>query len=727
MKLRILLLAVLSVLAGCSKTPQKKVEKLLETAQNHLEKFELEQAQAAFDQAAAESKTFSYDKFGKAQIFERQLYYYEALNEYLNLSLVFPDSARVQAGIYRNFRKIGHAPKALEAASKYFELAPKSEDAAIAKIQALFDSQQFQKAKEDLESAAGQALDSRTSDAFRSLAYSHLNDFDSSRIFLDKALEEPKVIPEVYFICAAVLENTGKLDSAMVLVRQAADLNSAPFYDLMNYFEHSLVCNYYSDARKIVAQMEKRGIGKEVTLALQVLMAQDQGNYTRAIIINADYSLATPRNASTVMFDMAAGGYRYNDPMTVMSLGQSAFQHAEALKYHEDVKVLIKLNSEMFKGKTEDLITALQDLKQIKSPLANIKEVTLMEAYLTYRTGDFENGLKKLRELRTLHSSSPDWLTELADIYAHPSNRLYDTALKVYDDALKLDYQSRNAFEHKIQTLRYLGKYREALSEFDKYPNFERNYHQYALLKAFCLAENDQFAKAMELIKNNGGFQKGNIYPFREMATVLEKKYRNSELKELAELCAGWSAGNTDMSILAARLLSDLKSYKQALELSEQALNIEPGLIEAKVQKARALYGTGERAPGLDLFEQIEKEDQGNGELTYYFSQILAQEKIDHDHATNLARASLRSYYSDEKAFLNLCQVYAAYGDYKFAHGDALKGLSEYPQSAQLWFQLGLAAHQIGRSNFTESLKKAIDLGLGGEDLKKAKEILANP
>ena len=727
MKLRILVLVVLTAILGCSKSSEDKVRSFLETAEKHLEKFELEQAQKAFDEASVESKTFSYDKLGKAQIFERQLFYYEALNEYLNLSVVFPDSARIQAGIYRNYRRLGHQERALEAATKYFELAPASEDAAIAKIQALFDARQYLKAKEELESAPGKALEDGISNALRSLAYCYLNDFDSSGIFMERALGEKKPDPKVYFVCATVLEITGKYDSAMSVVRKAAGSDSAPYYDLLEYFEHALICNYYGDARKVVRQMEDRGFGKEVTLALKVLTAKDQGNYTRAIIINSDYLLATPRNVSTNMFDMAVGGYRYNDPMTVMSLGQSSVQHAEALKYHEELKTFLKLKSEMFKGKTEDLLGALQGLKQINSPIANIKEVILMEAYLTYRTGDFENGLKKLRELRSQHFDSPEWLSELADIYAHPQIRMYDTAFKVYDEALILDYQYKDAFEHKVQALRYLGRYQDALSEFDKHPNFERNYHQFAILKSYCLAENSQFDKALGIVEIHGSYQKENVQPFLEMASILERKYRDSELSQLALLCSEWTNESVDLSVFAARLESDLKNYKPALELSEQALNSEPGLIEARVQKARALYGTGERSQALDLFEEIEKVDDGGGDLTYYFSQILAQEKIDHDHATNLARSALRAFYSDEKAFINLCNVYAAYGDYKFAHGDALKGLSEFPQSASLWYQLGVAAHQIGRPNASENLNKAIELGLGGEDLKKAKEILANP
>jgi hypothetical protein len=90
-----------------------------------------------------------------------------------------------------------------------------------------------------------------------------------------------------------------------------------------------------------------------------------------------------------------------------------------------------------------------------------------------------------------------------------------------------------------------------------------------------------------------------------------------------------------------------------------------------------------------------------------------------------MARRAVRSIYSDEKGIINLCEVYVAYGEHKFAYGDATKGSMEFPKSAQLWYQLGLASHNLGQANVEQNLEKAIELGLGGEDLKKAKEILS--
>src|SRR5574341_673248 len=123
MNLRILSAVILLSIAGCSKSPEDKVKDLLQTAQKQLDKFEYDKAQQAFSQAAVESKVFSYDKYGQSRIFEQQLYYYEALNGYLNLALVFPDSPSVHAGVYRQYSRLGHTGRALEAATKYFELS----------------------------------------------------------------------------------------------------------------------------------------------------------------------------------------------------------------------------------------------------------------------------------------------------------------------------------------------------------------------------------------------------------------------------------------------------------------------------------------------------------------------------------------------------------------------------------------------------------------------------
>ncbi len=725
MKLRILAVLPFIILIGCSKSPQDKISDLMDAGYGHMESFEFEKAQEAFNQAAALVNGYPYDRFGKGLILEQQLFYYEALNEYLYLALIYPDSVWAYGGIYRIYTQFGYHDWALEAATKYLELAPQSEDAALAKIQSLFNCREFIKARQEIESSTGQALDKNTAACLMAFAHGHLNEFDSASTYLKQALAAPLTSPAQYSFCAEALQLTGLIDSAMILSRQAVSAKSAPVSAIYRHFERALTNNYYGDARQMIKLLEQKGAGKEITSALNILIAKDQKNFTKSRVLEEDYINSTPKNVSSLMFSMATGGTQYADLQSLMHFESMVELFLNSFNYNAELKTFVKAQIEIFKGQSKDLASALEELSRLEGPLARTRQVILMLPYLQYRTAQFEPALKRLRELRVTYSNNPDWLTEIADIYAHPSINLFDTAQKIYEEVLNNDKWHKQAFKIKVQNLLSRGSFGEALHEFEKFPHFEENFHDLAMLKAICLCENDDFIAAFSLCQNRGVYLKGNLEPFREMATIMERKYRDKEILQLAQMCAGRADDNVDILMLAARLLADQKDFSATLALSEKALIKEPELLEASVHKGRALYGLGQRTQAFELFEETLKKDPGEGDSPYYFSNILAREKIDHARTTNMARTAVRAFYSDEKGFINLCQVYDAFGDHKFAYGEAAKGSMEFPKSAQLWYQLGLAAHHLGRANAEENLKKAIELGLGGEDLKKAKEILS--
>ncbi len=725
MKLRILTALLLFVLSGCNKSPQEKIDDLLGAGYEHLESFEFEKAQERFNQAALLANGYPYDRLAKALILEQQLYYYDALNQYLDLAMLFPDSAFAYAGVYRLYTQFGYPDRALEAADRYYALSPQSDDAAMAKIRGLFGAGEFIKARQEIEMSAGQALDKNTAGYLKVLAFWRSNEFDSARFYLDQVSAAPSTSPAQYSIYYDALEAIGLIDSAMIISRQAAQAASAPVSVIYSHFYRALANNYYGDARQIIRLLEQKGAGQEITTALNVLIAQDQKNFTKAMILDSYYLTAAPKNVSSIMFDMAAGGTKYTDLLTILHRQSFADAYMNTFNFNSELKEFVKTQIILFKSESDDKLSTLQEFSQLKNPWASIKQVILTEVSLQHQTGQFDLAAKRLSELRAEYNNNPDWLCGIAEIYTYSGMPGVDTALKIYDEVLNNDKWFKEAFISKIRTLRDFGRYRDALNEFAKYAHFETNFRDLEMLKALCLSENNDFGTALNIFKNQGAYLKGNLEPFREFALILERKYRDKELRQLTELCAGWADDNIDILLFASRLWADQKEYSKALELSEKALALEPGLIETRVQRARALYGLGQRAVALEIFEAAAKEDASDGDIYYYYSKILAGEKIDHDRATNMARGAVRSFYSDEKAFLNLCQVYAAYGDHLDAWGDAGKGISEFPKSAPLWYQMGLASHNLGRADAEKNLKKAIEFDLGGEDLKKANEILS--
>ncbi len=712
-------------LFGCGKNPQEKAEGTLTTAYQHLNKYELDQAQDAFNQAAVDAGGHFNDTLGRGLILEQQLFYYDALNEYLYLALLFPDSAGSYGGLFRIFSLLGYHDTALVYATKCLELSPKSAEAALYKIQGLINARKFKQAKQELDGPAGNTLGAPAVNCLRATICSSLGEFDSLAIYLGAVSAGSSDATFPYSLAADVLESIGKQDSAMALSRISANSVESTVSSLYRHFFRALNLNYYADARRTIKLLEQKGAGKEVTTALNVMIAKDQKNFTKSRILNSDYLVATAKNVSSIMFDMDAGGIQFMDPMLMMSQSQAVKLYMDDLNYNADLKSFVNAQILLVWGESDLRIDAWKEIDSLKGGIANTRQMIWAFAYLLYRTGQFEEALKTLKEFRAAYKDRPDWLTGFADIYAHPANKVIDEGLATYDEALKIDKWYKEAFSHKVQFLRLLGKDKDALKQFEIYPHFDKKFPDLALLKAACFAENNEFTKAIEIFAANGAYLSGNLEPTRDFTNVLKRKYRDTELKQVAALCTGWSGDNVDLLTFASRLMADDKNFAKANELADKALANEPDRIEARVQKGRALYGLGKKIEAFNLLDEVVKEDPNDGDANYYYSKILSGEKRDKDRTTNMARSALRAFYSDEEAFINICEAYTSFGDYKFSYGDATKGTMEHPFSARLWYQMGLAAHNLGKANAEENLKKAIELGLGGEDLKNANKILA--
>jgi len=726
MKLRIIGVLTLLTLFGCSNSPRERILDLLQRGYEDIEKFDFEKAQEAFDNAAAEEGAYAYDKYGKALILEQQRFYYDAMNEYFDLADFYNDSALANGGLYRTYTQFGYFGRALEVAATYYGLAPQSEDAAVAKVQSNINAGRPAQALRELEKIGTKVINENTAKLLSASALAELNDFDSCQLVLQSVKEPEKLNSFQNSVYADALQTLGLIDSAMVISRKSIDSPSSTATALYRHFDRALENNYYDEATHVKKVFEQRGAGIVITVALQVDIAKDRKNFIESRIVKSDFVVAAPKNVSSIMFDMKSGGDQYNDPLLVMSQANSIDLYMATVKSNVRLMEFAKIQVLLYKANTDDRIAAWKELSALKGPMATTKQVTLTEAYLEYRIGMFDEALKKLKSLRNMHVNNPDWLAEIGNIYAAPSIRKFELALETYDEALKKDDWNREAFTSKIKVLREMSRFEDALSEFDKFPHFERELPEMALLKALCLVENNQFDKALAIVTEKGKFLKGNVEPFRMLVEQLERKSRHKEILKISEICSGWAGDNDDILLFASRVFADHGEYARALELADKMLSFDPGLIGARVQKGRALYGQGERTQAMDLFEQLVKEDPVSGDVSYYYSQILAKEKIDRDRTTNMARSALRAFYSDEKALINICQVYGAFGLYKFAYGDAKRALSEFPNSAELNFELGLASYQLNRANTDQYLKKAIELGLDGEKLTKAKEILAS-
>ena len=726
MKQGLLALILCIAIAGCSKTPEEQVASSLQKAEQFLESFDFENAQKEFDHAAENSVSIPYSQYGKALILEQQLYHYDALNYFLKAIEINPEFSPPYSEVFKIYVRLGYLERAGAAASRFYALeqASPASDLVMASYNEAIG--QIYNAAEILEQAESDGMDTTLFLLLKSKSEFHLHNFSEGDSLLQEEIATKLTTVAHFFAAAEVFEAIGNVDSAMALSSKAVSLPEATVSDIYEHYDRALINNYYFEARQAIQQLADRGAPLGIQLTLNMLLEMDRGNFVYAIMRCSEMLEVTPKNVSIMMYDLFSGGKQHTyarHPAAVKSIVNA---YMDEFGYTKEVRGFVNVKIAIHKGYTEERVTAWRELRDIGQPFSRLNMVQLQEASLLYKTGQFEKSLKKLQDLRVIHIHHTDWLIDIADIYADPQMHEFELAEETYDMALHNDKWSGKALTNKVKMLLSLNRIKDARKAIDEFPHLLKRYAGINLLNGLVFAKSGQFDKAFEIFEKYGQQLRGELTNFHELLVTIEGSYEYEKIAELALLSSGLAKDNPDLLTFSARLFNDVGDFKKAQSDIEKALVADPDYLEARIQKARALYGLGKREQAFDIFESVLDQDPIFGDVNYYYSQILSLENIDAPKATNLARSAINVFYSSVKAHLNLSEVYFRFGKYDFAYGEASKACLQYQKSALVWYEKGRAAAQLGRKEAKPSLQKAIDLGLGGEKLIKAKELLVN-
>ena len=725
MKQGLLALILCIAIAGCSKTPEEQIASSLQKAEQFLESFDFENAQKEFDHASENSDSIPYSQYGKALILEQQLYHYDALNYFLKAIAINPEFSLPYSGVFRIYVRLGYLERAGAAASRLYALEEKSLASAL--VMASYNEAigQIYNAAKILEQAESAGMDKTLSLLLKIKSEFHFHNFAEADSLLQGVIASDLTTVAHYFAAAAVFEVIGNIDSAMALSSKAVLLPEATASDIYEHFDRALNNNYYFEARQAIKQLSDRGAALGIQLTLSMLLEMDRGNFVYSIMRCSDMLEVTPRNVSIMMYDLISGGNQHTYTRLPTAVKSIVNAYMDEFDYATEVREFVNVKIAIRKGYTAERITAWRELRDIEQPFSRLKMVQLQEANLLYSTGQFDKGLKNLQNLRAMHIHHTDWLIDIADIYA---TQLFKNELaeETYDMALKNDKWSRKALIRKIKMLLSLDRIEDARHTIDEFSHLLKWSAEINLLNGLVFARSGQFDKAFEIFEKYGQQLKGELVYFEKLLVIIEDSYKHEKIAELALLSSGLAKDNPDLLTFSARLFNDGGDFKRAQSDIEKALAADSDYLEARIQKARTLYGLGEREQAFEIFEAVLDEDPIFGDVNYYYSQILSLENIDAPRATNLARSAIDVFYSAVKAELNLSQVYFRFGKYDFAYGAASKACNTNPKSSLVWFEKGRAAAQLGRKEAKPSLQKAIDLGLGGEKLLKARELLVN-
>ena len=181
---------------------------------------------------------------------------------------------------------------------------------------------------------------------------------------------------------------------------------------------------------------------------------------------------------------------------------------------------------------------------------------------------------------------------------------------------------------------------------------------------------------------------------------------------------------NVDALSLASETYNRVGDYQSGLDLAERALKIDPSFTSAGANKAYALYKLGKDEEAFALFAKINKEDPDNRTLLRYYAPALTESGRDKPEAENLARRGVFAGVDILEGWLNLCYVYMLNGRPDLAKGEGLRARNSFPYSPQVHYYIGYGEYLLKQDGAKADLQKAIELGLQGDDLKRAQSAL---
>ena len=721
----LIFVALLVVLIGCGGDPQEAISEHFAKGVEHLKSFEFAEATGEFEKIGEIDASDPSPALGQAMILETQRQYIDALGLYLMVSSARPSDADAFAGQYRMFARLESSIEALVAAGALITLRPTDPSARAILARAMIDSKQYSRGREAIRVAVKDGFHPGAADLITSRCFWLGQMPDSAMYYRQKAAISDGQSYDYSLALAEWYESVGMIDSSLTASANAFSLaQSDPFAEDEHFFR-ALRTGYHATCRGMIDHYAELPKAQAVELMLSFIYHIHIGNRSTSNTIRPALIGAIGETYSSLYF----GIFIQRDIIASMSARDDVIAIRGGIKTsnwdEEGIKFIDYLLASRLVGILEEKESVMA-LEAVKPPHSNDIEVRTGKAWMYKKTGQDEKAATQLKQMIDYHSSQADWLTAAADLVSRHAFRQFSLADSLYRRSLVLDTLYRPAFEGMIAMYNRIGNRSQALKVFRDYPLFADLYPELAVRKALQLAMDDKVDQAMDLFTTNYPLMTGDHESAARFIEQLQQRDEQSQLIRVLEILQQEAGDNTDILILAADLASDLGKYSDGQALAEKALQIEPDLVVAKVERARAIYFLGDKEEALTQLAAIYKSNRANSHNCYWYSRLLAIEERDLDNAMNIARGSVFNAGGDVYVHCNLSFVYYQSGRFDLAAGEARKAGRRHPDHPLPVFRLGLALYMQDDDGAKTELQKAIDLGLTGDELKQAHATLKN-
>jgi|GEM_PF-5488384 len=717
----ILLLSVTTVFTSCS-TSQKDTQADL-TSLELVENQKFNEADSVFNEVLKENPGSISALYGQGLVFERQLFFYDALEKYMAIIENDASYAPALEGVMRINKWLGFDEELEQAAQQYEKLNLNEWPYYFNLAETYIKLEKSDKAEKYLNQAMELGLDEAVAEILRAGIYRVEGKFDSARTAIATALANPAGSALFYNQVADFYAVSDMSDSAIIYGEKAVETDRKDFDIFLNQFFRCLENRYFTAARDLMKRVEMNENTEFFRNYLDFYENLNRPEYYLASIA-AFRNLQKKPKYITTLFNNVVARVKLRDPMTsddqITRIGVLIEREGSSQSFVNYMK-------QRMVGKLldiRDFIKAEKRLKEMSGWRLESREYNLFRAYIFHNTAMFDEYDALMDSIFNRHSTQPIWLTAMADIYGHWTIHKYPEAEKYYRMALKEKSWYRPAYQNLVKMYYDIKQYDKALKISNEYPDFARRYPADAVEKAFCLLELGRYDEGLALYEKNIVPLKDNVILYEKVINLLMRKYEFDRVKKTVDLMLTLCPDNPDILVLSAVTETDLKNYKKALQLAEKALQIEPVNFEAEVQKAYAMYWLGQKDEAFTAFEELNKKNPFSQNLQLFNSITLVDAKKDMGKTGNMVRGSVTIYRFSLKSYLNVVEYYRQMEKYDFAEKEAYNTATLFDDHPKAYYYLGWMRYMSKKDGAREDLQKAIELGLKGEELTRAKDIL---
>ncbi len=711
--------------AGCSTRPAEKASDQYLSAMDKVNRFQVAATDSAFlDQIRTEDSA-AWQMYAGAIKDERQMQYLDALNLYMSINEKYEDFSPAYLAVARVYDHLGFPWLAVRAAEAYAKRTGNGREAQFELARYYLSTGQYDKARKAAGEAAEAGYQAPADAAMQAEAFFMLNDPKAADEAYGRAISSDRADPRFYRAAADYMEARGMIDSAINLSQMAVFADGYALADAQTHFFRCLRNKYFYDARIIMDTIA----GRDTSTVLKATMAyryeKAKGNVTIAAVDLRRYRTAA------MQYPLSG------------DLNQLIFS--------------AEVHNEMSAQEAIDHLTDIMNGGQISRPFRTFLEYRVIYGYIDINrglkavslldslSGEFAKGdINKLlrlvlasgsrndtlyddmrSELLDDHKKDPAFLTRIGDALMHPAVNSRDSAAEFYQMALETSQDYRRAFERLILLYMAGKEYKRALGIFRTYEQFAEQSPLMGLRRAICLADAGDIDNAATLFTNYAPEVSGNLVLLNQFLSQLYRQYAVEEVLRFSDEVADLSPDDPDVLVLAANWLAEYGKYDKVADLASKALKIEPGNPDAATLTAWASFNSGKKQSALKQLDSLLKANSENPETNMYYSRALMAVGKDMPYAGNYARMAAGSRLLGMRAVANLWDYYMQQDQYNFAVGTARQAVAGFPDYPLAHYLLGksLIAYDRQEEGRAE-LKKAIELGLGGEDLNDARKLL---